>query len=206
MQTLDTVRRHRQVLIMAAAGATPQDLATAFGRPNRKAGWDLLAKARRWLVWVTGPVKDPVPWAAPDAAVVAWAAGFFDGEGCIYAAESVTKQGYRRFQFVVQVAQVHPEPLDVLRETWGGKVRVMRAGHPRHRDQWQWGISGAPGAQFLTDVVPHLRLKGPAAQAAIPCMFRTHRHGLPFTEEEVLGRRAAIGVIRLSNQRGRMAA
>jgi hypothetical protein len=206
VQSLAHVLMYRRVLAMVADGASTQDVADAFGRRDRRAGWDLQKKARRWLVWVTGPTEDVPPRQDPDPAVIAWAAGFFDGEGCVTGYEGLQGGRWRRFSFGVQVAQVRREPLDLLQATWGGSIRAVQTRRPEHQDQFIWTIRGQPGARFLTDILPHLRVKTVAAQAAIPCLFRIHKHGVAFTEDEVAGRRAAIAIIRAANRRGKAVA
>lgn len=59
--------------------------------------------------------------------LLAWAAGFIDGEGCISVTES-TKAGdrNRQFQSVITASQVNRLPLDKLQELLGGSVRPVR--------------------------------------------------------------------------------
>jgi hypothetical protein len=188
---------------MRGEGMLFREIADGFGYEQMQSAWLLHRRAERWLATMLSPLE-PAPTVECEPlsdTFIAWAAGFFDGEGCIYASES-EQGGYRRFTFVLQVAQVRREPLDALSAAWGGSVRGQQPRNPRHQFQWQWGLRGRKAAQFLSDVLPYLRVKAEPARAAIPCLERVHAHGAAYTDEEIVGRRAAIAVIRAANRRG----
>lgn len=199
--TLELVQRYRRALVLRDAGVIYREIGQELGY-SREHAWSICRAAERWLETVICPPEAPTPHETPDVALVAWAAGFFDGEGCVFGYEDI-QRGYRRFTFGIQVAQVKREPLDLLCETWGGSVRAQKKQRAEHQDQWAWGIRGEAGANFLSDLLPHLRVKHEAAQVAIPCLFRTHQHGVPFTDEEIVGRRAAISILKSLNRRGK---
>ena len=180
-------------------------MAAALGFRFPSEAWTHHERALAWLAEVTEAPPVPEPRTAPDPVLAAWAAGFLDGEGCIFGYERIAG-GYRRFSFGIQVAQAVREPLDLLQQTWGGAVRFQKKQQSHYRDQWSWTISGEDGARFLTDVLPYLRVKAESARVAIPCLFRTHKHGVPFTDDEVIGRQAAVVVLRRLNQRGKAVA
>jgi hypothetical protein len=63
---------------------------------------------------------------------IAWAAGFYEGEGtCNYATRS---------QHVV-VNQVEREPLEKLQRMFGGTIRPIKA-HHRSQASWRWCAHG----------------------------------------------------------------
>jgi hypothetical protein len=70
---------------------------------------------------------------------LAWAAGFFDGEGHIRFSE-------RRYSLRMSVNQCDPRPLQRFTEAVGeGKVRPIaphKAARPTHRPMWEWDLSG----------------------------------------------------------------
>ncbi len=110
------------------------------------------------------------PTGVPTEAIIAWAAGFFDGEGNV----SITPDGHLR----ASAAQVVAEPLFELHEVFGGTVRERAAPSERHRDQWIWGVSGAAALRFLQAIRPYLRVKGPQAALAISALIhRPPRRG-----------------------------
>lgn len=137
-----------------------------------------------------------------DLLFVAWAAGFFDGEGCVFAGHDRSRDGYHIWRFFLVVSQVDPRPLTALQARWGGTIQFKKSANPRHRDQWTWRISGQPASVFLAEILPLLRVKAEVASAALPVMFRTHRHGVRFSPAEIAERQAALDFIRSSNRRG----
>jgi hypothetical protein len=137
-----------------------------------------------------------------DLLFVAWAAGFFDGEGCIYAGHD-QNNGYHIWRFIVLVSQTDPRPLEAMRERWGGTIAFKKRGQPHHKDQWSWRITGEPASVFIAEVLPLLRVKGEVASAALPVLFRTHRKGVRFKPHEIAERQAALEFIRATNRRGR---
>lgn len=152
MQTLQHVRQYRRALVAAAEGLSTTVIGGEVGR-NQKGGWELVQRAQDWLASVTAPL-DPIPdRPAADPAVIAWAAGFFDGEGCVSASEVITNGRWLRFQFSVQVSQAKRAPLDELQTTWGGRISQSTKHQPHHRDQWRWQIVGLDAARFLTDIL-----------------------------------------------------
>jgi len=63
---------------------------------------------------------------------IAWAAGFYEGEGtCNFATGS---------QHII-VNQVEREPLDKLHRIFGGTVRPIKA-HHMSKPSWRWGAHG----------------------------------------------------------------
>ena len=94
---------------------------------------------------------------------MAYAAGFFDGEGTIDIRYRQTHRGaYERFELRIQVAQIDVEVLTYLQSLWGGIV-----------DQYggtkcsRWILVASHAAQFLSDVLPYLRVKRSQAFVAI---------------------------------------
>lgn len=71
----------------------------------------------------------------------AWAAGFWDGEGCV----SLSYRG--KFQYprsVLQVAQVHREPLERFRDTlgFGNILGPYPHRYPNSQDYYVWRCEG----------------------------------------------------------------
>lgn len=85
-------------------------------------------------------------------AFTAWAAGFFDGEGCVNVSQG---------RLMVMVGQVDPSPLGLLQVMWGGSVGERNDGVA------QWAISGTPAVEFLTAILPYLTVKERVAALGI---------------------------------------
>jgi len=135
----------------------------------------------------------------PDAAFVAWAAGFFDGEGCVHAGfETAPKHGLRTHLMVV-VGQTVPGPLVAIHNRWGGSLRDRPARNPRHQHQWSWTLNGAHAAPFLRDVLPYLRVKREAAELALAYISLLHRHSVRLTVEDHALRRPIVEALQALN-------
>lgn len=88
---------------------------------------------------------------------VAWAAGFFDGEGClgIY----VMRDGLSRLQ--VQTSQRVEAPIRIYEEMFGGSVCCTTKGF------WQHVVFGPVAAAMLMKLLPHLVVKRDQAELAL---------------------------------------
>lgn len=86
---------------------------------------------------------------------IAYAAGFFDGEGAIM----VTFDKYLRIE--VSVSQKHPEVLRWFHRAFGGNV-YLPEGHAG-----QWKVYGSKSIVFLMTIQPYLIEKAADAQEAI---------------------------------------
>lgn len=113
-------------------------------------------------------------WRRATATDIAYAAGFFDGEGNIVIASN--KAGgaagrYLVYNMRIGVSQNDPAPLFWLRERWGGSVRKSSArGH-----MWQQFSRGA--FAFLINVEPYLQVKRERALIAIDYQSRINQRG-----------------------------
>jgi hypothetical protein len=113
-----------------------------------------------------------------DADIVAaiWAAGFFDGEGCVHI--GLDKLG-RRSTLRVCVAQVDPEPLNFLCDRWGGRVKpknVKRKGRQRRAFQWYLDRKSET-TRFLADIRPYSRCKAEQIDVALEFSAMKNNHG-----------------------------
>lgn len=94
-------------------------------------------------------------------AEIAWAAGFFDGEGSL----SILILNWRKTQrgFNVRVAaqcsQVIKEPLDKLCDLFGGNVLGPYRNKSSHKSHYRWHLTGPKLAAFLTAIEPYSIVK-----------------------------------------------
>ena len=86
----------------------------------------------------------------------AWAAGFWDGEGCV----SLSYRGkYQYPRSVLQVAQVHREPLERFQAAigFGNILGPYPARGPKSQDYYIWRVEGNTHLQaFKSIVYPYL--------------------------------------------------
>ena len=81
-----------------------------------------------------------------------YAAGFFDGEGCIIITKTTKQYALR-----CTLGNTNREVLEQLKSQWGGCIKLhngfkVKAG-------WQWDIAANQAAHFLTDISPFLVIK-----------------------------------------------
>jgi len=69
---------------------------------------------------------------------ICWAAGFIEGEGCI--SKHKINGAIRIF-----LAQVNKEPIDKLKEIFGGRIRIRYRNKQniKHKDQYEWTVYGS---------------------------------------------------------------
>ena len=90
---------------------------------------------------------------------VRWAAGFFDGEGCVHIARNIR---------VIISGCFRPGLLDQFLKRWGGqKLTKVSSRKGNQRPGIRWEITGLKAANFLTDVEPYLYEKKAQAQLAL---------------------------------------
>lgn len=96
-------------------------------------------------------------------AQIAYFAGFFDGEGTVDIRHRKTHGGqYCRFELRVSVPQVVVSPLIELQANYGGSLCK-----PKKASTTNWVITGRQAIKFLSDVVPHLRVKKDEAEVGL---------------------------------------
>jgi len=93
----------------------------------------------------------------------AWAAGFFDGEGC---ASIQRQKGY--YCARLHVVQKDIRPLEHFQQVFGltEKLHTVTRSNRRHK-YYRLTVSGARAAEILTLMLPYLTLKREVAEAVI---------------------------------------
>lgn len=114
----------------------------------------------------------------------AWAAGFFDGEGCIgisYSNPPSRREGGRSRQFAlcVQIVNTHRATLEFLRDIFGfGRLYTRKPANPRCRSPHVWTVGSVMAGCFLRVIQPHSVTK--AEQIRLALRFRELRCSDPF--------------------------
>ena len=90
----------------------------------------------------------------------AWAAGIFDGEGCINISKQKPCNGMKNPSYVlrIQIAMCHKKTVYKLLEIFPeGKVYAIerRKHHPNYKDQWRFAIQSHNCKNFLTKILPY---------------------------------------------------
>jgi hypothetical protein len=85
----------------------------------------------------------------------AYAAGFFDGEGCVYMTRTKPQSAANRPSFQLQtiVTNTNRRQLEWLQQRWRGGIYQQVDRGPNSRPGWQWRLQGARQAGgFLRDL------------------------------------------------------
>lgn len=104
---------------------------------------------------------------------VAWAAGFFDGEGYVTIQHGYTlhKNGKRYYRHTLRIGINHVaiEPLLEMQRLFGGKINKQNPnsvqGNRKPRHQWLLNCSNA--AEALKRMMPYFRNKQQAAEIGL---------------------------------------
>ena len=96
---------------------------------------------------------------------IAYLAGFFDGEGCIWLARwNYLKADY--YSLRSELDNTFPEPLYLARRIFGGKVRLTKQRgnrNPVHK----WVVGSRKAETFLRVLLPYLIIKKAEATLAL---------------------------------------
>jgi len=91
---------------------------------------------------------------------LAWAAGFFDGEGCSYMLKSTSSGTARRVYsaFRLAVAQVELQPLERFMRALGfGRINgPYQQKKASRRPHYQWCVSGMDAVSAIEAMWPYL--------------------------------------------------
>lgn len=117
-------------------------------------------------------VNIPVPQAA-------WAAGFFDGEGCV-SIQCKKKPANKSSWFVLSVSvhNTHLGSLERLKEMFGFGTLYTNPAIEGRRQGYRWILSGGIGERFLRTIQPYSVVK--AEQIRLALEFRKLGQKQPF--------------------------
>ena len=100
---------------------------------------------------------------------LAWAAGFFDGEGYVSIVARNTKgnsKQYRHQYIRIGINHVDPRPLQKFQQLFGGQLTESKQVIGNRKPRWQWILTCEQAKQFLTIVRPYLINKDIVADIA----------------------------------------
>jgi hypothetical protein len=124
-----------------------------------------------------------------DRELAIWAAGFFDGEGCVSIVRTcVTARHPGYHGLYVVVANGRRDVLDLFCTRWDGRVNVDHPATQRWRAGFTWRVYGATAAQFLADIAPFVLVKREAVAIGLK-LQTTVRVGRGHLTAEVLQER-----------------
>jgi len=137
-----------------------------------------------------------------EAALLAYMAGIFDGEGCvgIKKYKPTGKQRTTCYFLYLDMGMTYREIPELFKSVFGGSLREERV--LRKRSMWRWNATGKTHlAAILGALIPYLRVKREQALLALSCVneWTQIKNGKLFTrltEKELLGREEAYLLMR----------
>lgn len=104
---------------------------------------------------------------------LAWAAGFFDGEGCIQL--TLRKRGpYESWQLYVNAVNTDIRALHKMVQLFGGSIHTLHKADNAYGylPSWQWAVSHKKAEAALRLMLPYLIVK--AEQAGLALLSREY--------------------------------
>ncbi len=95
--------------------------------------------------------------------LVAWAAGFFDGEGSVGLFRA--RMGGKVMTLRIRVGQRTREPLERFVLLWGGNIWHRKA-NDHQSEFYEWSKNSRPGYEALIEMEPYLVVKLPHVRVA----------------------------------------
>jgi len=117
---------------------------------------------------------------------VAWAAGFFDGEGCVLYYINQWWRG-ERLTFGLSASNCDRRALDEMQMLFGGRVRVARhiKGDGKGYAVGIWEVTGQDAVNAARKMLPYCKLKQSQLQLYIDAVEETVSvRGIHITEEQ----------------------
>ena len=118
--------------------------------------------------------------------ILAYTAGFFDGEGSINLLKRNRKHWNPEYVLMVAMGQKDGKTLDWIVDNFGGNVYLVK------RDgSYYWAVSNKKAYVFLKKLIPYLQYKKPQAELAMKFYDEGIGRKRPIPESE-LKRRESI--------------
>ena len=114
----------------------------------------------------------------------AYAAGLFDGEGCIRINHRIRKSNpksktvYHEYSEFATITQRDGRIIDWLKENYGGNCYLIsRKNHVRFSSEplYTWTITNSKAREFLEKIVPYLVYKKDQVEAALQLRINERR-------------------------------
>lgn len=130
---------------------------------------------------------------------LAWAAGFFDGEGWI----KIQKRGnerYTGYYLRLGINHVKRDPLDKIQKLFGGTIRLDTKVSGNRKPRHVWTLSTKAAAEALEQMMPYLVNKNAVATLGLDFQSTVGLTGQRVSEEVQLYRqRIADQIIHLNS-------
>jgi len=118
-----------------------------------------------------GSVPKELPVVALNRDALGYAAGFFDGEGCVSIIQTKSAAGAVHYRLAVMITQVDETPLRWLKQRFGGRSYEVANNRSRltnyPRTCWALHFNGQEAASLLQQIEPLLLVKREQVQNAL---------------------------------------
>ena len=142
----------------------------------------LEGRDRKQAMRITPP-QFPLPPHGTREQWICWAAGFFDGEGCI---SIVKDKGNKHYFLTLAVSQVEMTSLQIFQALFGGNITTRHAPSDKtRRNCSHWRLSSQGARIVLEFLLPFLIVKKRQAELAIELCNDTANRWGPVTDEEI---------------------
>lgn len=101
---------------------------------------------------------------------LAWAAGFFDGDGyvCIQRRkQTINGKVYIGHYLRAGVNHVGLEPVRFCHKLFGGSLELQTKTQGNRKPRWQWCVNTKQAEKFLVQIMPYLHNKQRAAEIGL---------------------------------------
>jgi hypothetical protein len=121
--------------------------------------------------------------------ICAYAAGYVDGDGCIYLGKTTQKpKMIVVYEYNVQITSVKRPVLDLFKSIWGGSIQ-KRPYKPGHRDAFCWTIKGRISTYFIQDINYYLVEKHQQAHFLVMFSHLVHCNNFQTVEQTIIDER-----------------
>lgn len=134
--------------------------------------------------------------------LLAWAAGFVDGEGCISLYERKDrKTGY---YIKLHVANTNKASLERLQALFGGSIQYIQRGSPERnwKPSFAWIVSHVKAHNALVELLPYLFVKKKQAELAVQARESVGPVGVAVTDEHRTKLNSLLQEFRSLNMKG----
>jgi len=141
---------------------------------------------------------------------IAWCAGFFEGEGCVYIHKKKQKTKLY-YSLLISISNTHKEYLNFLKQKFNGYIYDCTEKHPNRKRCYCFLLHGDKATEFLKTVFPYL--KGKKKEAMLGIRLQKLKYGqnrwkkglkgsLPFSEKDIEKREKIYQELKVLNKRG----
>jgi len=106
----------------------------------------------------------------PGKTVLAYIAGFFDGEGCVMIAKHKRADGFIVYQLRVNISNTNKAILQLINTVFPSVIYEDKIHIDKRKKQWRYAAYDKKAEEFLKTLYPYLRIK--RIQAEIAFNFR----------------------------------